>query len=88
MKSLLRLKPYLLRYKKTLVLGILTVVGSNLFSVFQPLLLGYAVDELKAGIETNTYVTENLMIWALYIVGFSFVAGFFTLFTRQTIIVV
>ncbi|MCI0707011.1 MAG: ABC transporter ATP-binding protein/permease [Ignavibacteriae bacterium] len=87
MKSLLRLKPYLLRHKKILILGILTVVGSNLFSVVQPLLLGYAVDELKAGIETSTYITDNLMMWALYIVGFSLVAGFFTYLTRQTLIV-
>ncbi|HEY5615637.1 MAG TPA: ABC transporter ATP-binding protein [Bacteroidota bacterium] len=87
MKSLLRLKPYLLRYKKTLFLGILTVVGSNLFSVVQPLLLGYAVDELKTGIESNTNVTDSLMMWAFYIVGFSLVAGFFTYLTRQTIIV-
>ena len=87
MKSLLRLKPYLLRYKKTLFLGILTVVGSNLFSVVQPLLLGYAVDELKTGIESNTNVTDSLMMWAFYIVGFSLVAGFFTYLTRQTLIV-
>ena len=87
MKSLLRLKPYLLRYKKTLLLGILTVVGSNLFSVVQPLLLGYAVDELKTGIESNTNVTDSLMMWAFYIVGFSLIAGFFTYLTRQTLIV-
>ena len=87
MKSLLRLKPYLLRYRKTLLLGILTVVGSNLFSVVQPLLLGYAVDELKTGTENNTYVTDSLMMWAFYIVGFSLVAGFFTYLTRQTLIV-
>lgn len=88
MKSLLRLKPYLLRYKRTLILGLLTVVGSNLFSVFQPLFLGYAVDELKRGIEMNVYVTTDLMMWALFIVGFSLIAGFFTFLTRQTIIVV
>ena len=87
MKPLLRLIPYLARYKKTLILGVLTVVGSNLFSVVQPLLLGYAVDELKTGIESNTNVTDSLMMWAFYIVGFSLVAGFFTYLTRQTLIV-
>ncbi len=88
MKSLLRLKPYLLRYKKTLLLGLGTVVGSNLFAVFQPLFMGYAIDELKLGIETKTYVTTDLVQWAILIVAFSFVAGFFTFLTRQTIIVV
>ncbi len=87
MKSLLRLKPYLIRYKKTLLLGLLTVVGSNVFGVVQPKFLGYAVDELKRGIENHVYVTSDLMMWAVYIVGFSLISGFFTFLTRQTIIV-
>lgn len=88
MKPLLRLKPYLVRYKKTLLLGLGTVVGSNTFTVFLPLFVGFAIDELKAGIESRTYVTGDLLIWAGVIVGFSLVAGFFTFLTRQTIIVV
>ena len=88
MKPLLRLLPYLKRYRKTLLLGVGTVVGSNLFTVFQPLFMGFAVDELKLGIETKTYVSTDLLQWALLIVGFSLVAGFFTFMTRQTIIVV
>lgn len=88
MKPLLRLKPYLVRYKKTLMLGILTVIGTNLFSIAQPLFLGYAIDELKQGIETKTYVSGDLLMWAGLIVGFTFVAGFFMFLTRQTIIVV
>ena len=88
MKPLLRLKPYLVRYKKTLLLGLGTVVGSNTFTVFLPLFVGFAVDELKAGIESRTYVTGDLLMWAGVIVGFSLVAGFFTFLTRQTIIVV
>ncbi len=88
MKSLYRLLPYLTRYKKTLVWGFLTVVGSNLFTVAQPLFLGYAVDEFKHGIETHVFVSSDLLRWALLIVGFSIVAGVFTFLTRQTIIVV
>ncbi|MBI3006423.1 MAG: ABC transporter ATP-binding protein [Ignavibacteriales bacterium] len=88
MKPLLRLLPYLARYKKTLIVGILTVVGSNLFSIVQPLFLGYAIDELKAGMESKTYITSDLLLWAGLIVGFSVIAGFFTFLTRQTIIVV
>ncbi len=88
MKSLTRLFPYLVRYKKTLYWGVLTVIGSNLFTVAQPLFLGYAIDEFKHGIETHLYVSSDLLKWALMIVGFSLVAGFFTFLTRQTIIVV
>jgi len=87
-KPLLRLKPYLIRYRKTLLLGLGTVVGSNVFTVFQPLFMGYAIDELKRGIESRTFVTGDVLTWAFVIVVFSLVAGFFTFLTRQTIIVV
>ena len=88
MKPLLRLKPYLLRYKRTLIWGVLTVIASNLFTVVQPLFLGRAIDALKAGIDNHAFVAGDLFRWALIIVGFSVVAGVFTFLTRQTIIVV
>jgi ATP-binding cassette subfamily B protein len=87
MKPLLRLKPYLIRYKRTLIYGVLTVVGSNLFTVLQPKFLGYAVDELKKGIESHSLAETDLFLWAGLIVGFSLIAGTFTFLTRQTIIV-
>ena len=87
MKSLLWLKPYLLRHKRILFFGLLTVIGSNLFTIAQPMFLGRAVDELKNGIETQTIITSDIILWAGLIVGFSLVAGFFTFLTRQTIIV-
>ncbi|MGD0037504.1 MAG: ABC transporter ATP-binding protein [Bacteroidota bacterium] len=87
MRALLRLKPYLLRYKKTLLFGLLTVIGSNVFTVVQPMFLGKAVDELKRGIESRTLVSGDLLMWAGLIVGFSLIAGIFTFLTRQTIIV-
>jgi ATP-binding cassette, subfamily B, multidrug efflux pump len=88
MRPLLRLKPYLLRYKKTLLLGLLTVIGSNVFTIVQPMFLGKAVDELKRGIELHTLVSGDLLMWAGFIVGFALIAGTFTFLTRQTIIVV
>ncbi len=88
MRPLLRLKPYLLRYKKTLLFGLLTVIGSNVFTVVQPMFLGKAVDELKRGIELRTLVSGDLLMWAGLIVSFSLIAGIFTFLTRQTIIVI
>ena len=88
MKPLLRLKPYLLRYKRTLLWGVLTVIASNLFTVVQPMFLGFAIDELKVGMDTHSAVTGDLLRWAAIIVGFSVIAGVFTFLTRQTIIVV
>lgn len=87
MRSLLRLKPYLLRYKKTLCWGLLTIIGSNIFTVIQPMFLGKAVDELIRGFEKHAISTSDLLLWAGLIVGFALIAGFFTFLTRQTIIV-
>ncbi len=88
MKPLLRLKPYLAKYKKILLWGLLTVVASNLFTVAQPLFIGRAIDILKSGLESRQLDSAALVKWALAIVGFSLIAGLFTFLTRQTIIVV
>jgi len=50
--------------------------------------LGFAIDELKTGIESHAVVAGDLLMWAVIIVSFSVVAGVFTFLTRQTIIVV
>jgi ATP-binding cassette, subfamily B, multidrug efflux pump len=88
MKSLLRLKPYLLKYKKTLFWGLLTVVASNLFTVAQPLFVGRAIDALKTGLEQKQLDGGTLAMWAVAVVGFNLIAGSFTFLTRQTIIVI
>jgi ATP-binding cassette subfamily B protein len=66
----------------------LTVIGSNVFTVVQPMFLGKAVDELKRGFELYVFISHDLLMWAGLIVGFSLIAGLFTFLTRQTIIVV
>ena len=88
MRPLLRLRPYLARYKKLLLWGLATVVLSNIFTVVQPLLIGTAIDTLKAGIEAHRVSTGDLLMYASLVVGFTLVAGSFTFLTRQTIIVV
>jgi ATP-binding cassette, subfamily B, multidrug efflux pump len=87
-KPLLRLLPYLARYKKLLLWGLATVVGSNLFTVALPLFVGSAIDALKAGIQARSLKPEDLLSYAFLVVGFALVAGVFTFLTRQTIIVV
>jgi len=72
---------------KDALFRLLTVIGSNVFTVVQPMFLGKAVDELKRGIESRTLVSGDLLMWAGLIVGFSIIAGIFTFLTRQTIIV-
>jgi len=87
MKSLYHLLPYLKKYRRTLVWGLVTVVMSNLFTVLQPKLVGNAIDDLKAGLESGSVDTGGLLQYAGLIVGLTLVAGFFTFLTRQTIIV-
>ena len=87
MKPLLRLIPYLKRYRKLLVLGIFAVVGSNLFTVAQPLFVGRAIDVLKNGLESRSLDSSDLLMYAGLVVGFSLVAGVFSFLTRQSIIV-
>lgn len=88
MKPLFRLFPYLSRYKKTLLWGLLTVIMSNLFTVAQPLFIGHAIDALKSGLVSRQMDVTGLLKYAGLVIGFSLVAGTFTFLTRQTIIVV
>jgi ATP-binding cassette, subfamily B, multidrug efflux pump len=88
MKPLLRLLPYLKRYRVTLIWGLVTVVLSNAFTVALPTFVGRAVDMLKTGLTTGTVDQAGLFRTALIVVGFSLIAGLFTFLTRQTIIVV
>lgn len=87
MKPLLRLFPYLRRYRRLLLVGILAVVLSNLFTVAQPLFIGRAIDLLKAGLEAGDVDPGGLTLYAGLVVGFSLVSGIFSFMTRQSIIV-
>ena len=82
------MRPYLARYRTTLLWGLLTVVLSNLFNVALPLFVGRAIDELKTGLQTGVLDKGGVLTYAILVVGFSLVAGVFTFLTRQTIIVV
>lgn len=87
MKSLLRLTPYLFRYKKSLLIGLITIIGSNIFTVVQPHFVGKAIDNLKFGLETHILDSAGLLVYAILIVGFTLISGILSFLTRQTIIV-
>ncbi len=82
------MRPYLARYRNTLLWGLVTVVLSNVFNVALPLFVGRAIDKLKAGLESGVLDSGGVLMYAFLVVGFSLVAGIFTFLTRQTIIVV
>ncbi len=87
MKSLLRLIPYLNRYKKSLLIGLIAIIGSNIFTVIQPHFVGRAIDDLKYGLESKNLDSFSLLYYAIIIVGFTLIAGVMSFITRQTIIV-
>jgi ATP-binding cassette subfamily B protein len=82
MRSLLELKPYFLKYRRLIFLGILAILLSEFFYVIIPILIGRAVDDLKAGV-----TFEKLSLFASLILGSTILSGIASFFTRQTIIV-
>jgi ATP-binding cassette, subfamily B, multidrug efflux pump len=51
MKALKPLEPYLLRYRKQLILGLLFTVGSAAVTSVIPHLIGLAIDDMKHGVQ-------------------------------------
>jgi ATP-binding cassette subfamily B protein len=87
MKSLSYLNKYFIKYKWRLLLGILFIVGSNLFYVYMPKIVGQAVDQFKIGFEPDNWLSIALSLGGLYIL-MSIGKGILLFLTRQTVIVV
>lgn len=64
MTPLRRLLHYFARYKRTLSLGAACVVGSSVFSLLKPLIIGNAVDTLSGNFTPGTLVRYGLMLIA------------------------
>ena len=101
MKELSKINAYLWRYKWRLVLGVLFVAAQNYFRILIPpqfrKALDSAISNLKAYQEASDstvkegildVVTGDLMSYALIVLGFAILMGFFMFMMRQTVIVV
>ncbi len=77
MKHLKRLFPYLKKYKRTLLIGLATVLLANLFGNAVPLIVGKAIDYLKV-----EPASAKLLQFAALIVSAILLSGFFTFMTR------
>jgi ATP-binding cassette subfamily B protein len=82
MKNLLALKPYLLRYRKTLTWGAACVIATNFFAVAAPRFLGEAIDIMARRFSMDEIVGKV----GLYIF-FSALSGITLYLVRQLIIV-
>lgn len=82
MGSLKKVLPYLKRYRGRIIIGLVCVTISNVFSVAIPRIIGQTIDSLNGGITAGEILENALMIF-----GLSILAGIFLFLTRQTIIV-
>lgn len=83
MKNLRTLKKYFIRYKKKLFLGFIFILFSNAGTVYVPILMKDAINQLQ-----NNTTTHTLLYYSSLIVLSSLIAGIFRFLIRQTIIVV
>jgi ATP-binding cassette subfamily B multidrug efflux pump len=76
-----RLLPYVNRYRRAFVIGLVCVVLTTAFQLLAPWVLKYAIDDL------NQAVTERkLLVYAGLLVGISLVRGLFLFLMRRIII--
>ncbi|WP_144895015.1 ABC transporter ATP-binding protein [Lutibacter sp. Hel_I_33_5] len=91
MKALKYLNKYFIKYKWRFLLGIVITICSKFFSLEIPQLirksLNIVEDYLKDDITDLEYVKHKLFINILLIIGFVLLAGIFTFFMRQMLIV-
>jgi ATP-binding cassette subfamily B protein len=80
-KELKRLKKYLARYKKRLLLGCGFVIVTNIFALLFPWVLKYAIDSLKKEVTSQT-----LLKYAGLLLGIAIIEGVFRFLMRHTII--
>lgn len=83
MQNLATLKKYFYRYRTTLALGMVFILFSNLGTVYIPIIIKDAINELQ-----TAPAYENLFRFGWIIVITSLIAGVFRYLIRQTIIVV
>ncbi|PYQ56970.1 MAG: ABC transporter ATP-binding protein [Acidobacteria bacterium] len=81
MTPLRRLLTYFVRHKKSLTLGGLCVVGSAIFSLLKPSIIGAAVNELAKAVTRGALIRYSLLL-----VGASAIEGMFLYLQRWIII--
>lgn len=89
MKELKYLNKYFLKYKYRIILGILITIGSKIFALFTPQLIGKSITLISDQI-TNPSSTEvfkyEISLNIIFIFGAAVATGIFTFLMRQTII--
>jgi ATP-binding cassette subfamily B protein len=79
--ALRKLLPYVNRYRRAFVVGLICVIATTTFQLLGPWVLKYAIDDLHGGVTRG-----KLAMYAGLILGVSFVRGVFLLLMRRIII--
>src|SRR4051812_36035771 len=76
-----RLLPYVGRYKRAFLGGLVCVVATTTFQLLSPWVLKYAIDDLTHGV-----TRQKLALYAALMLGVALVRGLFLFFMRRIII--
>jgi ATP-binding cassette, subfamily B, multidrug efflux pump len=76
-----RLLPYVNRYRRAFLVGLLCVLATTAFQLLSPWILKYAIDDLKLGV-----TREKLLWYAGLLVAVSLMRGLFLFLMRRIII--
>ena len=91
MTSLNTLNPYFWQHRVLLFWGLLFIIASTFFSIYQVQFVGQSVDVIKSVLDKKNIDKEllfnTLLINGAIIVGTSVLSGVFRFMMRQTIIV-
>lgn len=99
MRSLSAINKYFWRYKSLLFWGVVTVIASNMFTIYPAQVIRISMNMvsdlvkmygLMSGFQANTQfsalITQALAVFGGIMVGLALIRGVFLFFTRQTII--
>ena len=75
------LLPYVDRYRRAFVIGLICVIGTTAFQLLGPWVLKYAIDDLYLGVTRG-----KLVLYAALLLGVSIVRGVFLFLMRRIII--
>jgi len=91
MKELQYLNKYFIKYKYSFLLGIITTIVAQIFSLFTPKLISKSFkaieDFAKQGSVDTAFIQKELVHNILLIIATTIIAGFLTFLMRQTLIV-
>jgi ATP-binding cassette subfamily B multidrug efflux pump len=76
-----RLFPYVKRYRRAFLIGLLCVLATTSFQLLSPWILKYAIDDLKLGV-----TRQKLALYAALLLGVMLLRGVFLFLMRRIII--